>query len=437
MIISDYNTKTIDPQEFCDLKEICNIRLADLSLEDTPNLLVFPDSINNYDSNLGHKMIGTVSEGLLHTNSVVGFVGRNGTQLSIHSRFTIDNEEDYFLHYMLQRVAQVNVFNLQHSTNDEEVFNFLVYLFPQHLKRAISQGLFKQYVANQFNDANVRGVIDVNRQIRINTPFYGRVAYTTREHCYDNALTQLIRHTIEFLSKEELGKSILSSDTETQETVEMIRWATPSFSQHKKLAVINHNLRSVVHPYYNEYTPLQRLCLQILRHEEMKYGWEQDEVYGVLIDAAWLWEEYLALLIDPHFKHYLRERGPRFHLFENGKQQLIPDYLKKDRSVVADAKYIPLDKESNYGEEKATAIYYKTITYMYRFCTNKALLLYPHPDEIVKPITYQINTEKDGINGGQIIKLGLRIPGRCSSFSDFCNKMRNSEKEFLEILMHH
>ena len=60
--------------------------------------------------------------------------------------------------------------------------------------------MYKQYITRKNNDANVRGVIDVNRHIRYNKPFNGKIAYSTREYSYDNDVTQLIRHTIEFIS---------------------------------------------------------------------------------------------------------------------------------------------------------------------------------------------------------------------------------------------
>lgn len=69
------------------------------------------------------------------------------------------------------------------------------------MKNAISQGVYRQYITHKYNDANVRGVIDVSRHIKYNEPFNGSVAYTTREYSYDNHITQLIRHTIEFISK--------------------------------------------------------------------------------------------------------------------------------------------------------------------------------------------------------------------------------------------
>ena len=129
----------------------------------------------------------------------------------------------------------------------------------------------------------------------------------------------------------------------------------------------------------------------------------------------------------------MKDSGKRFYLFENF-QQIIPDYLSLDKKIVADAKYIPLNTEKSYGEEKATAIYYKTITYMYRFCTNKGYLFYPHPDEDVTSVPLKIKTEVAGVNGGTITKLGLRIPSECDTFSEFSVQMKKYEDEFISLL---
>ena len=434
MITSDYRTKAIIPEELQDLKAIADVEISNITLEDNPNLLVFPDSFESYDRDFGKKMVcNIVNDGnTLLTNSIVGFIGRNQTQLSIHSRFANDGDEDYFLHYMLHRVAKINLLNLQHTTNEDSVFDFLLYLFPLYLKKAMNQGMYKQYITRKNNDANVRGVIDVNRHIRYNKLFNGKIAYSTREYSYDNDVTQLIRHTIEFISTYDGGNDILNVDSVTQEAVSQIVSAT-TYIHNELRSVINKNLKPIVHPYYSEYAPLQRLCLQILRHEELKYGHEDNEIYGVLIDAAWLWEEYLAEILKGKYNHYLKGSGKRFYLFENF-QQIIPDYLSLDKKIVADAKYIPLNTEKSYGEEKATAIYYKTITYMYRFCTNKGYLFYPHPDEDVTSVPLKIKTEVVGVNGGTITKLGLRIPSGCDTFSKFSKLIKKYENEFINLL---
>ena len=432
MITSDYSIANITPDELDDLRVIADVEISNISLEDYPNLLVFPDSFRSYDRDFGNKIICSIAdEGRkLCTNSMVGFIGRNNTHLSIHSRFADNGSEDFFLHYMLQRVAKITLFNLQHTMDEDSVFDFLLYLFPLYLKNAISQGVYRQYITHKYNDANVRGVIDVSRHIKYNEPFNGSVAYTTREYSYDNHITQLIRHTIEFISKNG-GDDILNIDEDTKQAVAQIIGATPSYINNELQSVINKNLTPIAQPYYNEYAPLQRLCLQILRHEELKYGQEEDEVYGVLIDAAWLWEEYLAIVLEGRYNHYLKERGKRFYLFENF-QQIIPDYLSIDKKIVADAKYIPLNRESWYGEEKATSIYYKTITYMYRFCSNQGFLFYPYPDEDVKPTPLKIKTEIAGVNGGTITKLGLRIPSNCDGYPSFCASMGKYEQDFIK-----
>ena len=93
---------------------------------------------------------------------------------------------------------------------------------------------------------------------------------------------------------------------------------------------------------------------------------------------------------------------------------------------VADAKYIPLDEKSRFQEDSssATAIYYKTITYMYRFSSQEGYLLYPHRNEATPTIERR---EIDGFNEGCITKLGLRIPSGCSDFNDFVSRMREEE----------
>ncbi len=196
---------------------------------------------------------------------MVGFIGRNNTHLTIHSRFTDWGKEDFFLHYMLQKVAKVNLLNLHHTMNEDGVFDFLLYLFPLYLKNALGQGMFRQYVTHKYNDTNIRGSIDVSRHIKYNEPFNGAIAYTTREYSYDNYITQLIRHTIEHLYKIG-GEDILNIDIETKHAVSQIVSATPSYVANELHSIINKNITPLAHPYYSEYTALQRLCLQILRH---------------------------------------------------------------------------------------------------------------------------------------------------------------------------
>ena len=277
-------------------------------------------------------------------------------------------------------------------------------------------------------------MISINRHIKFNEPFNGKISYRTREYSFDNHITQLIRHTIEYIASTPVGIDILKIDDEMRQAVKIISDATPSYSYKERLSIINRNLRPISHPYYGEYIGLQRLCLQILRHDELKYGQEENEIYGVLIDAAWLWEEYLADVLKCKFNHCVMDSGKRFYLFENNIQRIIPDYLSIDKTLVADAKYIPLDQHDDYEDEKATAIYYKTIAYMSRFGSSKGYLLYPHKDYSTSPYTEYILQSDTPSIARYIIKVGMRIPNGCEDYLAFAGKMYQEETLFRDLI---
>lgn len=431
MITTDWNGGAqVDECLAADIKSIAAIK----ALKDHPNLLVFPHSFTEYDEGFGEKCICTFDEEerMMHTNNIVGFIGKNKTQLTIRSRFTKNldekNDEDYFLHYMLQKVFGVHIFDLKHTTSKEKVFDFSLYLFPHFLKKALRQGVYREYQTRHYNDANVRGTIDVSRHLRTNLPFAGNIAYRTREYLYDNDTTQLIRHTIEHIRCHKWGANILSCDTETKDFVSQITQVTESYQKNQRQSVINRNLKPVRHSLYTEYEPLRKLCLQILRHEHLKYGQKKDEIYGVLFDGTWLWEEYLGIVLKESFNHYHRIDTNKWYLFKG--QQIVPDYISKDFSIVADAKYIPLEKQKGYkNEEKATAIYYKTITYMYRWNAKIGLLLHPVSDcDSVKISEHHIiDTE------GCVIKVGFPIPKHATTFGEFSETMRINEVEYKRL----
>ena len=431
MITTDWNGGVKVEESIAeDIKKIADIK----ALKDHPNLLVFPYSFGEYDEGFGKNSICTFDEEeqKVHTRNILGFIGTNKTQLTIRSRFTKDldaaNTEDYFLHYMLQKVFGVHVFDMKHSTSKDNLFDFSLYMFPHFLKKALRQGVYKEYQTRKHNDANVKGTIDVNRHVRINQPFAGNIAYQTREHLYDNDTTQLIRHTIEHIRCHKFGSNILGRDIETKECVLQMTQVTQSYQKNLRQWVINRNLKPIRHPFYTDYEPLRKLCLQILRHEQLKYGQKKDEVYGVLFDGAWLWEEYLGIILKEDFTHYYKSKGKRWHLFDTG-QQIIPDYISKDMKIVADAKYIALDGSNSFqDEEKVTAIYYKTITYMYRWNAKIGLLLYPISNSNSIAINEHHILETDGC----VVKVGFPIPELNGTFFDFSEMMRISEGSYLE-----
>lgn len=434
--VTDYNSyKLVDiectEENINDIQYFANKTISELCCDGNNNLLTFPDDINLHTGDIASKYVCQISDISLKTGDIMGFIGYHNTSLTIRSRFAKEGQNDNFLHYMLKEVLNINFFDLKHNISQDSALELFIYLFPYHLKKALQQGLFKQYQTQYYNDANIRGGIDIPRHIRNNLPFTGKISYHTREFVYDNEITQLIRHTIEFINSQPIGKKILKRK-DIEEYISLIKAATPSYSPHNLQAIVNKNLKPVQHPYYTHYRKLQQLCLLILKKKGMKYSNVNNKIYGILFSGSWLWEEYIGHILEKTHKHYYKNKGKRFYLFENPtQQQIIPDYIQwssdgKRPIVVADAKYIRLDNGShNYGEEKATAIYYKTITYMYYFDVSKGLLFYPSSVSESEQIKLKIKG-----TDSYIIKLPLKIPNGNISFDEFCKLMKIEEEKF-------
>lgn len=422
------------------IKQISDLSLLNLMRDDKSedmSLLVFPDDVSAIKDQFSNLKILNYNDGVLKTGNVMGFIGIGDTSIKIHSRFDKDNR-DYFLHYLLQKVLQINLFDLPHSSSYEDIFDFLTMLFPYYLKKAMKQGLLRQYVTIKHNDTNFKGVLDINRHIMRNTPYNGKIAYNSRHFTSDNPIFHLIRLTINKIKKKKFGYSILNSDEETQKYIREIEKIT-SLSHDRLIGrILSQNLRSKIHPYYNEYESLRKLCIMILKNEEIKYGPEEEKIYGIIFDGSWLWEEYIGQVLSDSFIHYFKNKGKRFYLFKNDNkyfQQIIPDYISKDGTIVADAKYIPLEKNDSYNDERATSIYYKTITYMYRFNSLNGFLFFPYKGENQFCLRFNILSENSSVNG-ILTKLGLSIPSysEITEYREFKSKMAQQEVKFLNFI---
>lgn len=427
------------------------------SLQDNPELLVFPHSFQEHNDGIEKLSVLSVSdtrhedgkckELTACTGNLMGFVGINNTSLSIHSRFTHkkhngevdENGQDFFLYHMLFKVFSINVFSLEHSSNqNDRILDFLLFLFPSMLKNALSQGLYKEYQTRYYDDSRVRGAIDVNRFIQKDVPFKGSVSYHTREHCYDNSVTQLIRHTIEYIKHHPFGAAILQNDQETADCVSQIMLATSSYNQRDREKVLNANRRPKIHPYFLKYRDLQLLCIRILTHESLKYGKEKDKIHGVLFDGAWLWEEYLNKILSEIGFNHPRNReskgGIRMFakpniedLFDNNSRRMYPDFYRDD--FILDAKYKHLN--ATVGREDL----YQVVSYMY--CMKAPLGGYIYPDEGNNSVAkYKLSGYGEDYpedSGGILWVIPFKVPQNQQNWQYFIKNIEIEEKKLIKI----
>ena len=430
--LTDNDKKTFQRKDVAALFPIADKTIAELCRENE-NLLIFPFSIETSDDRIGESsvmsILNTADPDTVHisTGNVMGFIGVGNLQVKINSRFDV-GRDDYLLHYMLQKVLSFNLFDLSHNNEQEDVFDFIMFMFPYFLKSALRQGVYREYQNYKHNDSYLKGTIDVGRHIAKNIPFVGNIAYSTREYSHDNNMTELIRHTIEFMKTKKYGQSVLNIDRETVENVKTIVEHTPSYIKSERSGIISKNLRMKTHPYYTEYRPLQTLCLQILRMEEVKYGESDDEICGILFDGAWLWEEYVnTILSDLGFSHPQNKLGKgRIYIFSDHSGASYPDFYND--VMVLDAKYKRLGGYERVAQVDNADIY-QMVTYMTTLRLDKGGFIAPLEQPQVKVPTSCLKNRLATLS-----IFGIQISKTASSYEDFCDQMKEAETAFIESL---
>lgn len=429
---------------------------------------------------LGGKRVGryvkctTNLAGILYNKAE----GGRDVQLSISSRFSKERSQpipiwkDWFLSYMIQRGLHVNLLNLDFDNDPDGAWReLLMWVFPAYLQSAMGKGVYRQYVQRGYNDSRPRGRIDVARHIRQNTPFLGTVAYSRRVFDEDNPVTELIRHTVEHIAEQgNIGASILNSSPETVRNVREIRRITSRYNRHERRDVVAVNQRHpVTHALYREYSDLAKLCISILTGRGLNPQSTADSgVHGIIFDCAWLWEEYLNIVMSdsgltvfhPRNKagtgkyHLLtrvkRERSNGFREIACGRRvgEIYPDFLIRTESarLVADAKYKP---EGNIGGSD----YSQVIAYMKRFNATQGLYLHPFvPAEGASDNAIRLTRLRllDGFeqetrdawqDNWQLTKIGLNVSrpipgeeGRPIRYGDYVSCMHAREQALISAI---
>lgn len=397
--------------------------LGNLSQEDS--IFVFPNDLQySPDLDKKQKILETVNQEI-KTGNVIGFLGYGQERLTISSRFSIKGD-DYFLHYLLQKVLHINLTSLDVAlSREDKLYQLLMYLFPKYLQAALRKGLYKEYQRFSHNNSHVKGVIDVRNHLKKNLPFTGNIAYTTREFTYDNPLMQLIRHTIEYIKNQKsIGQGVLDSLLTSRENVAEIVRVTPSYKLADRAKIIRVNQsKPIRHAYFHEYRKLQELCLMILNQEKHGLGYQDQKIHGILFDVAWLWEEYVHTLLPKDFIHPRnKDKTDGISVFSSRERKVFPDFYQEELKIVLDAKYKKLElTEKGINREDL----FQLISYSYILKAEKAGLVFPSEDKVIDN-----EIGKLAGYGALLKKWSIQIPQNSSSYREFCEMMENSEEIF-------
>ena len=228
------------------------------------------------------------------------------------------------------------------------------------------------------------------------------------------------------------GRNILFN---VKEEVKLIINATPTYEIYDRQIVLQSNEKNPIrHAYYKEYLALQRLCLMILRYQKHEFGRGGQTIFGILFDGAWLWEEYINILVKDVFYHPMNKAKTEAQRLFNNEGKIYPDFISKSDSprVIADAKYKPVKNIKSKD-------YLQLLAYMYRFDAKQGYYFYPeinNKDMLHLKLnigsTYENNvTSREDIF---VIKLGLQIPKDCDDYDMFVREIQVNEQNFINNL---
>lgn len=320
------------------------------------------------------------------TGNFVGVLslGNDGS-IEIYSRFEDDNHRFAFINHMLNKIYDLNDLFLTQGGNNKTELNFDLLLklsFLSKLKNAYREGEYKSYEKVHKNDTSPRGTIDIARHIKLNLcPENYKVAYSYNEYTSKNSYIYLVRLCYEMLFQN--GKK-----PKVKEVDDLLFKSQDYWSYDKRQIIHKNENKPITSPLFKCHRDLQKFCLDVLKHKKMtldSFGTE-DGKYGVLIDCAWLWEEYVATLLKDYFIHKTMSSKEKDNLFvdEKGKgfQRIIPDYVGKNfLPVIADAKYMNLYEKRDLQDEQRNSVYYKTVMYMQRYQAKLGMIFYPSISE--------------------------------------------------------
>lgn len=320
------------------------------------------------------------------TGNFVGVLslGNDGS-IEIYSRFEDDNHRFAFINHMLNKIYDLNDLFLTQGGNNKTELNFDLLLklsFLSKLKNAYREGEYKSYEKVHKNDTSPRGTIDIARHIKLNLcPENYKVAYSYNEYTSKNSYIYLVRLCYEMLFQN--GKK-----PKVKEVDDLLFKSQDYWSYDKRQIIHKNENKPITSPLFKCHRDLQKFCLDVLKHKKMtldSFGTE-DGKYGVLIDCAWLWEEYVATLLKDYFIHKTMSSKEKDNLFvdEKGKgfQRIIPDYVGKNfLPVIADAKYMNLYGKRDLQDEQRNRVYYKTVMYMQRYQAKLGMIFYPSISE--------------------------------------------------------
>ena len=342
------------------VKNEMNITLKDYRDKKYPNntfFSFFKDEEKKAIKNEDDLIISIKKDGenyLAQTRNYIGKFVWQGLEIDIKSRFS-----NTFLERMLNFANDIFLDDVSITGNkvdkDFDISKYIIYyMFIQNLEKAFLLGLPKAYKSIEHHEMKLKGKIDINKFIKYDIPFQGKISSVSREQKEIQEIIDVLYKAVKIIDKN--NKAFLKNISHIKTHLKQYK-----SNNYVSNETINRALKSkaLQNPIFAPYKKVLEYARFIINGNNIEKNDGKQETFGFIINVAELFEIYITKLLQKEFSDWYVE-SPHLRLDEKfGKtylysRKIIPDIVMiKDKNVIVfDTKY----KKMNFNYIKGNGV---------------------------------------------------------------------------------
>ena len=239
---------------------------------------------------------------------------------------------------------------------DFDISKYIIYyMFVQNLEKAFLLGLPKAYKSIEHHEMKLKGKIDINKFIKYDIPFQGKISSVSREQKEIQEIIDVLYKAVKIIDKN--NKAFLKNISHIKTHLKQYKSNNYVSNETINRALKSKALQNPIFAPYKKVLEYARFIINGNNIEEKNDG--AQETYGFIINVAELFEIYITKLLQKEFSDWYVE-SPHLRLDEKfGKtylysRKIIPDIVMiKDKNVIVfDTKY----KKMNFNYVKGNGV---------------------------------------------------------------------------------
>ena len=276
---------------------------------------------------------------LAQTGNYVGKFVWKGLEIDIKSRFS-----NTFLERMLNFANDIFLDDVSITGNkidkDFDISKYIIYyMFVQNLEKAFLLGLPKAYKSIEHHEMKLKGKIDINKFIKYDIPFQGKISSVSREQKEIQEIIDVLYKAVKIIDKN--NKAFLKNIAHIKTHLKQYK-----SNNYVSNETINKALKSkaLQNPIFAPYKKVLEYARFIINGNNIEKNDGTQQTFGFIINVAELFEIYITKLLQKEFSDWYVE-SPKIELYSTPQmfyqRKIIPDIVMKKASdvLVFDTKY--------------------------------------------------------------------------------------------------